>query len=749
MNKNSKFVFIFIVVYLLFFFAPTLIEEEVITNPFDYARITDVDYKAVLVDEVDNGGKVVITERLTFDVHAAFKNNLFWELWRDLCEDTVDGLKVDYKVNSVKQIYDDGTYLIYEESPKLYWDDYDYISPTYGPGKWYHSKGPYSEYLEQYECVFFYVNGLYREEVVFEIEYEMNNAALRYNDVSELYLSFYSEETINYLESFKGQILIANKDMPRSGNYVVHTYGTNNNDFPFTESDTINPGYHTFLIDLDKDDLKFKPYNEYIEFSLWSYGEDKHIFTEYAPDNLYSDEDVLEELKDEQTEYENVPVEAKKKKIEFLLICMVGTIIILLSILNKDKKIRKKHVFYTPTTEMMYYRDIPSDLDPYFAAELVFSKHKEKKNDANGYSAICLSLVRKGYIELVRINDKKGWILSNIKILIKYKPAPAPVISPTPAPEIQKLRMSEEEIDKLLDVLNMAQIEDEDNIETKNDNNQPAATIQQDTLASQTEDKVMPEYKKYEPLSITEEYYFNLIVRHAFNNEISMSTFQTKVSFDYANTNSFVKNIENSIVNIGISQGYFQKADYKQIKKETEKQAKVLLILGIIVLLLNFKLYTTRLDLAFGALFILGIGLIIGAIYLHRSAKHYVLLTQFGEDEYAKWRGLYEFLNSMTLMNERTVIELPLWEKYLVYATAFGISEKVIKALEIRCPEIDLSTSEVLRNPYYRSTSFRSSSRSFRNATRSASHSSSSGGFRSGSYYGGGGRGGGGGGGGH
>ena len=200
MDKNSKFVFIFIVVYLLFFFAPTLIEEEVITNPFDYARITDVDYKAVLVDEVDNGGKVVITERLTFDVHAAFKNNLFWELWRDLCEDTVDGLKVDYKVNSVKQIYDDGTYLIYEESPKLYWDDYDYISPTYGPGKWYHSKGPYSEYLEQYECVFFYVNGLYREEVVFEIEYEMNNAALRYNDVSELYLSFYSEETINYFK---------------------------------------------------------------------------------------------------------------------------------------------------------------------------------------------------------------------------------------------------------------------------------------------------------------------------------------------------------------------------------------------------------------------------------------------------------------------------------------------------------------------------------------------------------------------
>ena len=40
-------------------------------NPFDYARITDVDYKAVVVDEPGCEGKIVITERLTFDVHAA------------------------------------------------------------------------------------------------------------------------------------------------------------------------------------------------------------------------------------------------------------------------------------------------------------------------------------------------------------------------------------------------------------------------------------------------------------------------------------------------------------------------------------------------------------------------------------------------------------------------------------------------------------------------------------------------------
>ena len=104
-------------------------------------------------------------------------------------------------------------------------------------------------------------------------------------------------------------------------------------------------------------------------------------------------------------------------------------------------------------------------------------------------------------------------------------------------------------------------------------------------------------------------------------------------------------------------------------------------------------------------------------------------------------------------MNERTVIELPLWEQYLVYATAFGISEKVIKALEFRCPEINTfdSTTSMLYNPYYRSRSFYVSNRSFRSSVRSTSRSVRSGGYGGGyggyGGYGGCGRGGGGGGG--
>ena len=128
--RKSIIRWIIIIFWIVFFFSQFayLFEDITIENPFDYARITDVDYKAVVVDEPDSEGKIIVTERLTFDIHAASKNNLFWELWRDIPEEYIDGVKVEYKVNSVKQILDNGTEIVYQESPELYWDDYDYVN---------------------------------------------------------------------------------------------------------------------------------------------------------------------------------------------------------------------------------------------------------------------------------------------------------------------------------------------------------------------------------------------------------------------------------------------------------------------------------------------------------------------------------------------------------------------------------------------------------------------------------------------
>ena len=254
-------------------------------------------------------------------------------------------------------------------------------------------------------------------------------------------------------------------------------------------------------------------------------------------------------------------------------------------------------------------------------------------------------------------------------------------------------------------------------------------------------------YKQYEPLTPCEEYYFNLLIRHSGGTPILMSQFQSRVSADYNYTDSFVRHMNNSIVNIGVREGYFQKADYSEPRKKANGHATLFLVLGIILItIVNIIFYQTRIDLAFGAFFYLGIACLFNGIYIKIQAKKFVLLTQFGEDEYEKWRGLYNFLNSDTLIHERTFVELPMWEKYLIYATAFGLSEKVIKAIRLRCPEV--SSSQLLSNNYYRSGRIHRSSRSFRSAVRSGSSTARSGGG-GGFGYGGGGRGGGGGGGGH
>jgi len=260
-----------------------------------------------------------------------------------------------------------------------------------------------------------------------------------------------------------------------------------------------------------------------------------------------------------------------------------------------------------------------------------------------------------------------------------------------------------------------------------------------------------------EPLTPTEELYFNLILRHVNTHvnkgEVRLNSFQERISADYQHTNSFMNNVKNAITRIGTSQGYFQKADFKEPKEHAKAWSWFLGIVGLLfIVVVNLISYQTRIGFAFGAFFIVGIGFIAGAVILHKLYSKYVLLTQFGEDEYAKWRGLYNFLNSETLMKERTVVELPIWEHYLIYATAFGISDKVVKALEVRCP--NANESPILReNSYYRTRGFRvrSGRNTFRAATRSASYTArygSYGGGFGGGYGGYGGRGGGGGGGG-
>ena len=87
---------------------------------------------------------------------------------------------------------------------------------------------------------------------------------------------------------------------------------------------------------------------------------------------------------------------------------------------------------------------------------------------------------------------------------------------------------------------------------------------------------------------------------------------------------------------------------------------------------------------------LIALGLIFGANFLlcRAISSRYHTLTQKGTDEKERWGGLKKYMEDFSLLNEREVPELVLWEKYLVFATTFGIADKVIKQLKVRYPEL-------------------------------------------------------------
>lgn len=69
-------------------------------------------------------------------------------------------------------------------------------------------------------------------------------------------------------------------------------------------------------------------------------------------------------------------------------------------------------------------------------------------------------------------------------------------------------------------------------------------------------------------------------------------------------------------------------------------------------------------------------------------AKKIAVLTQDGYDEKEQWNGLKNYIENYSLLKEKEISLLPVWEKYFVYATAFGIAEKAIEQLKANYPEV-------------------------------------------------------------
>ena len=150
---------------------------------------------------------------------------------------------------------------------------------------------------------------------------------------------------------------------------------------------------------------------------------------------------------------------------------------------------------------------------------------------------------------------------------------------------------------------------------------------------------------------------------------------------------------------------------------------------------------------------LLAIAIIPGVIYAMTCfaiGSKFSGLTQKGIDEKEEWEALSKYMEDFSMIKDREVPELVLWEKYLVYATLFGNAEKVLKQLKVVYPEF--ANDEYMRNTTYfyllTHTNFNDSFvksvdtamiKAYQSSV-SASSSSSGGGFGGGFSGGGGGR---------
>lgn len=230
--------------------------------------------------------------------------------------------------------------------------------------------------------------------------------------------------------------------------------------------------------------------------------------------------------------------------------------------------------------------------------------------------------------------------------------------------------------------------------------------------------------KNIEDLNYEEKIIANFIKKSiGTKNSITMKELQKYIKNHAESVSKLVENAEKATKRKTKENGKFNETNAKEKDKYTGLSAAYFIFAVMILYILP-----------------LSIPLIINGVLTAKIANKLSRLTQTGIDEKEKWKGLKKYMEDFSLLNEKEVPALTVWEEFLVYATVFGIADKVIKQLKLVYPEIDnMDNINTASYVYLMShTDFNSSFSSAINSSISSTMSSGSGG--GGGFSGGGGR---------
>lgn len=232
------------------------------------------------------------------------------------------------------------------------------------------------------------------------------------------------------------------------------------------------------------------------------------------------------------------------------------------------------------------------------------------------------------------------------------------------------------------------------------------------------------------------------------NNKKCFSTLDLK---KYANgtktcttfINSYTK-WKNNVIELGKKEKFYERSN-------------IPMIFGFTILIVTIAIFGLDIfnDVAFFPAYLLLFFAIFFLIYTILVEKK----TLKGAEHYDKWKAFKNFLDDFGSFELKELPEIALWERYLVYATIFGLAKKVQKSMNVRISEMNIDAMGYNYYPSYVYINLGSSiNSSINSAITSAynrqsanyanTHSSSSsgggfgGGFSSGGGFGGGGGGG-------
>lgn len=305
---------------------------------------------------------------------------------------------------------------------------------------------------------------------------------------------------------------------------------------------------------------------------------------------------------------------------------IVGLIgIVFINGIRKNIKALKENPKIKPEMELDYYRELPDKTATPLEANFILKKGTFDLSET--ISATILNLTLKGYIKVEQVEKT-----INIEILNK---------------DASKLQGDEIYV---LELLKNAQRNKKSKSKTENEETKQILTM-----------KDVEKYTKQKPEKLIK-------MQKGFE-EIAKNTSQNKGKYD------------------------------KKIAKKSETYISkaigyIFLLIAVIIAVIigiattgEFVPKMIKYALIAGSFTI--IVLVINMILISKLINRFNGFTSKGINEQEQWKAFKKYMEDFSLLDEKEVPQLVIWEKYLVFATAFGIADKVIKQLKVKYPELN------------------------------------------------------------